>query len=138
MEPANRWNRRALLVVVAVGCWLVFSPVAVLVLYISGYHPARLTHPQVVGPDFDVPPRPSMTDEVTSHLRPQLLGRMTQRAVVEALRAKGPMSRADISRLTGISPTTVSSAVTQVLRAGLVEETDAAITGPGRPGKILR
>src|SRR2546430_7903514 len=79
-----------------------------------------------------------MSDEVTSHLRPQLLGRMTQRAVVEALRAKGPMSRADISRLTGISPTTVSSAVTQVLRAGLVEETDAAITGPGRPGKILR
>ena len=79
-----------------------------------------------------------MSDEVTSHLRPQLLGRMTQRAVVEALRGKGPMSRADISRLTGISPTTVSSAVTQVLRAGLVEETDAAITGPGRPGKILR
>lgn len=79
-----------------------------------------------------------MPDEVTSHLRPQLLGRMTQRAVVEALRGKGPMSRADISRLTGISPTTVSSAVTQVLRAGLVEETDAAITGPGRPGKILR
>ena len=79
-----------------------------------------------------------MPDEVTSHLRPQLLGRMTQRAVVEALRAKGPMSRADISRLTGISPTTVSSAVTQVLKAGLVEETDAAISGPGRPGKILR
>jgi N-acetylglucosamine repressor len=79
-----------------------------------------------------------MPDEVTSHLRPQLLGRMTQRAVVEALRVKGPMSRADISRLTGISPTTVSSAVTQVLKAGLVEESDAAITGPGRPGKILR
>src|SRR5262245_12272347 len=79
-----------------------------------------------------------MPEEVTSHLRPQLLGRMTQRAVVEALRAKGPMSRADISRLTGISPTTVSSAVTQVLKAGLVEETDVAITGPGRPGKILR
>lgn len=48
------------------------------------------------------------------------------------------MSRADIARLTGISPTTVSSAVTQVVRAGLIEETDAEITGPGRPGKILR
>lgn len=80
----------------------------------------------------------AISDEMTSNLRPQLLGRMTQRAVVEALRAKGPMSRADISRLTGISPTTVSSAVTQVVRAGLIEETDAEITGPGRPGKILR
>ena len=79
-----------------------------------------------------------MSDEFTSNLRPQLLGRMTQRAVVEALKAKGPMSRADIARLTGISPTTVSSAVTQVVRAGLIEETDAEITGPGRPGKILR
>lgn len=79
-----------------------------------------------------------MSDEITSHLRPQLLGRMTQRAVVEALKAKGPMSRAEIARLTGISPTTVSSAVTQVVRAGFIEETDAAISGPGRPGKLLR
>ncbi|QEL17177.1 ROK family transcriptional regulator [Limnoglobus roseus] len=79
-----------------------------------------------------------MSDEVTSNLRPQLLGRMTQRAVVEALKSKGPMSRADIARLTGISPTTVSSAVTQVVRTGLIEETDAEISGPGRPGKILR
>lgn len=79
-----------------------------------------------------------MADEITSPLRPQLLGRMTQRAVVEALKARGPMSRADISRITGISPTTVSSAVVQVLKAGFVEETDAEITGPGRPGKILR
>ena len=63
---------------------------------------------------------------------------MTQRAVVEALKSQGPISRADIARLTGISPTTVSSAVTQVLNAGYIEETDAEITGPGRPGKILR
>ncbi len=76
--------------------------------------------------------------EMTSHLCPQLLGRMTQRAVVEALKQTGPMSRADIARVTGISATTVSSAITQVLRAGFVEETDATITGPGRPGKILR
>lgn len=79
-----------------------------------------------------------MADEVTSHLKPQLLGRMTQRAVVETLLDRGPLTRADVARLTGISPTTVSSAVAQVLKAGLVEETDAAITGPGRPGKILR
>ena len=50
---------------------------------------------------------------------------MTQRAVVEALKSQGPISRADIARLTGISPTTVSSAVTQVLNAGYIEETDA-------------
>jgi predicted NBD/HSP70 family sugar kinase len=79
-----------------------------------------------------------MAEEMTSQLRPQLLGRMTQRAMVETLKAHGPMSRADISRLTGISPTTVSSAVVQLLKAGLVEETNALISGPGRPGKILR
>ncbi|MGL4422659.1 MAG: ROK family protein, partial [Gemmataceae bacterium] len=76
--------------------------------------------------------------ETTSRLRPQLLGRMTQRAVVEALRGNGPMSRAEISRITGISATTVSSAITQVLRGGYVEEADAEIVGPGRPGKLLR
>lgn len=79
-----------------------------------------------------------MAEEITSVLRPQLLGRMTQRAVVEALKARGPMSRADISRITGISPTTVSSAVMQVLKAGFVEETEAEISGPGRPGKLLQ
>ncbi len=79
-----------------------------------------------------------MKNAITSNLRPQLLGRMTQRAVVEALKSQGPISRADIARITGISPTTVSSAVTQVLNAGYIEETDAEISGPGRPGKILR
>jgi len=79
-----------------------------------------------------------MAGEVISLLRPQLLGRMTQRAVAETLKTHGPMSRADVARTTGISPTTVSSAVVQVLKAGFVEETDAEITGPGRPGKILR
>lgn len=79
-----------------------------------------------------------MPKEIKSPLRPQLLGRMTQRAVVEALKANGPMSRADLARLTGISPTTVSSAVVQVMKAGFVEECDAEISGPGRPGKILR
>jgi predicted NBD/HSP70 family sugar kinase len=79
-----------------------------------------------------------MSDEVTSQLKPQLLGRMTQRAVVEAIKTRGPMSRADIARLTGISPTTVSSAVNQVIRSGFIVERDAEITGPGRPGKILR
>ena len=79
-----------------------------------------------------------MKNAIISNLRPQLLGRMTQRAVVEALKSQGPISRADIARLTGISPTTVSSAVTQVLLAGYIEETEAEISGPGRPGKILR
>ena len=40
-----------------------------------------------------------MSDEITSLLRPQLLGRMTQRAVVEALKGGGPMSRAEVARL---------------------------------------
>lgn len=77
-------------------------------------------------------------DEVTSRVRPQLLGRMTQRAVVEALAAAGPLSRMDIARRTGISATTVSSAVALLAEAGFVEDDQRAVAGPGRPRQLLR
>lgn len=77
--------------------------------------------------------------DLFSKLRPALIGKMTQRAVLEALRAGGPMSRASLTRTTGISPTTVSNAVVSLLRSKLIEEGEA--DGPpalGRPGKRLR
>ena len=77
-------------------------------------------------------------DEVTSHVRPKLLGRMTQRAVVEALSAAGPLSRMDIARRTGISATTVSSAVGLLAEAGFVEDDERTVDGPGRPRQLLR
>ncbi len=77
-------------------------------------------------------------DAVTSHVRPKLLGRMTQRAVVEALNARGPLSRMDIARATGISATTVSGAVGLLVDAGFVEDDARTIDGPGRPRQLLR
>lgn len=76
--------------------------------------------------------------DLFSKLRPALIGKMTQRAVLEAMRAEGPLSRAGLTRSTGISPTTVSNAVAALLRAKLIEEGEA--DGPpalGRPGKRL-
>ena len=77
-------------------------------------------------------------EAVISHVRPKLLGRMTQRAVVEALNAAGPLSRMDIARRTGISATTVSGAVGHLVEAGYVEDDARHIDGPGRPRQLLR
>jgi N-acetylglucosamine repressor len=76
--------------------------------------------------------------DLFSKLRPALIGKMTQRAVLEALRAGGPMSRAGLTRCTGISPTTVSNAVAALLRSRLIEEGEAESPPVlGRPGKRL-
>ncbi|TMK28583.1 MAG: ROK family transcriptional regulator [Actinobacteria bacterium] len=50
--------------------------------------------------------------------------------VLESIRARPPISRAEISRLAGISKPTVSLALQSLLDAGLVRETSAE---PGRP-----
>lgn len=62
---------------------------------------------------------------------------MTVRKVLECLHEQGPLSRADVTRETGISAPTVSKAVTYLLESGLVEEGEAAENALGRPGKRL-
>jgi glucokinase-like ROK family protein len=61
--------------------------------------------------------------------------------VVEALRSRGTVSRADIARLTGLSRSTVSSLVTDLQATGLVVERDVAGapagTQGGRPPTLL-
>ncbi len=54
-----------------------------------------------------------------------------RRAITAMLAADGPMSRADLARGTGLSRTTVSSLVTELIGAGRVAET----TDRGRPHK---
>lgn len=54
------------------------------------------------------------------------------------LRARGPSSRAEIVRETGISAPTISKAVGSLLEAGLLEESDVtSSTTVGRPGRPL-
>lgn len=60
--------------------------------------------------------------------------------VVDALRARGAVSRADIARATGLSRSTVSSLVADLQAVGLVREgaaAGAASAQGGRPGVLL-
>jgi len=61
---------------------------------------------------------------------PPLLKDLNERTVLEAIRAAAPISRAEISRLVGISKPTVSLALQSLLTAGLVRETEPNGDGP--------
>jgi predicted NBD/HSP70 family sugar kinase len=64
-----------------------------------------------------------------------------RRALVAALSSGGPQSRADLARSTGLSRTTVSSLVTELIAAGQVVETSARGVphkgGSGRPPLLV-
>jgi N-acetylglucosamine repressor len=70
--------------------------------------------------------------------RPSLLRRLNEREVLAAIQARGPLSRAEITRCTGISGPTVGRAVAALLDGRLIEEGETRPTAPGRPGKVLR
>ena len=58
--------------------------------------------------------------------------------IVDALRHDGTASRAEIARQTGLSPSTVSTVITELQRAGLVVESTLAPAGrQGRPAAQL-
>src|SRR3954452_5307283 len=61
--------------------------------------------------------------------RPALLKDLNERAVLEAIRAGAPISRAEISRRARISKPTVSIALQSLLHAGLVREATAGPEG---------
>src|SRR5262249_38079134 len=56
---------------------------------------------------------------------PPLLPPLNARRVLETVRERAPISRAEISRSAGISKPTVSSALQSLLAAGLVREAEA-------------
>ncbi|MFY9254184.1 MAG: ROK family transcriptional regulator [Fuerstiella sp.] len=74
----------------------------------------------------------------SSHIQPGLLRKMTVRRILETLQQQGPLSRADLTRETGISAPTVSKAVVDLLESGLLEEGEAPDNALGRPGKRLQ
>ena len=61
---------------------------------------------------------------------PALLRALNERTVLDAVRAEGPISRAEVARKTGISRPTVSLVLRSLLEDGLVRETDH---DPDRP-----
>jgi N-acetylglucosamine repressor len=66
------------------------------------------------------------------------LRQLNERKVIEALQSRGPLSRAEIMRHTGISGPTVTRAVAALLEANLLEEGEFRAASLGRPGKVLR
>ena len=67
----------------------------------------------------------------TGRATPPLLRALNERTVLEAIRAGAPISRAEISRRSGISKPTVSLALRSLLDAGLVREAERGPDGPG-------
>src|SRR5581483_5028435 len=71
--------------------------------------------------------------------KPALLRQLNDRAVFELLLDRGQVSRAELTRHMGVSPTTASKIVARLVQAGLLEEVGvAAIARAGRPGRIYR
>ena len=73
-----------------------------------------------------------------SPVLPALLGRLNVRRVLEVVQRHGPLSRADVTRRSGVSAPTVSKAVESLLRSGLLEEAAPERPALGRPGRVLR
>jgi predicted NBD/HSP70 family sugar kinase len=69
------------------------------------------------------------TDQPPASAQPALLKDLNERAVLEAIRAGAPISRAEISRRARISKPTVSVALQSLLHAGLVREATESRTG---------
>src|SRR5439155_52319 len=67
----------------------------------------------------------------TSRAIPTLLRDLNERAVLETIRAGAPISRAEISRRSGISKPTVSLVLESLLEADLVREAAERPDGPG-------
>jgi N-acetylglucosamine repressor len=74
----------------------------------------------------------------TSKIQPTLLRQLNQQQVLTAIQSRGPLSRAEISRYTGVSFPTVTRAVASLIEARLLEEEDRQQTAIGRPSKLVR
>ena len=84
---------------------------------------------------------PSITARVSPvypTLRPAVVGKLNERRVLRLLQTRGPLSRAEVARGSGLSAPTVSKAVASLLKAGLLEEADATELARGRPAPKLR
>lgn len=71
-------------------------------------------------------------------IRPALVGKLNERQVLRVLQLRGPLSRAEVARESGLSAPTVSKAVASLIKVGLLEETDATELARGRPAPKLR
>ena len=67
----------------------------------------------------------------------RLMKQLNRKAVLTAVRERGPISRAELAALTGLSQPAVTAIVRDLLRLGLVEEKGLGQSSGGRPPILL-
>ncbi|MFS0725321.1 ROK family protein [Paenibacillus sp. 1P07SE] len=73
-----------------------------------------------------------------SNGNPQLIRSINERRILQLILGQPTLSRAEISRLTGLSKPTVSAAVKSLLELGLIEEIGQGSAGAGRKPTLVR
>lgn len=68
----------------------------------------------------------------------QLVRAINRSMVLDAVRESGPISKAGIARLTGLSQATVGAIVPSLVDHGLVSESEPSAAGIGRPATLLQ
>src|SRR5690348_17524906 len=68
--------------------------------------------------------------------RPSLIRAMNEQLLLEQIRQRGPCSRAELARVSGLSKPTVSLALDNVERAGLVRIAGQRTGVPGRSARL--
>lgn len=89
-----------------------------------------------------VPSRRRADDSTRSSAAVDPLREINRRRVLESFSELGPLSQADLTRITGLSRTTISSIVSDLRDDGLITRSEAAETGTvgrgrGRPAAML-
>lgn len=79
-----------------------------------------------------------MTQDPVLIGRPRLLRQTNAQVLLRLLRAKGPCSKADLVRASGLSAPTVTNVVAHLASAGLIEPIGEGDSTGGRPPDILR
>ena len=87
------------------------------------------------GPASALPP-PENSGAILFAARPSLIRAMNEQLLLEHIRQRGPCSRAELARVSGLSKPTVSLALASLLGAGLVREVGRSTGGKG-PSAVL-
>ena len=80
--------------------------------------------------------RPDAAPPAPPTARPQLIRAMNEQAMLDHIRWSGPLSRADLARISGLSKPTVSLALSTLERSGLVRVAGTRTGVPG-PAAVL-
>jgi predicted NBD/HSP70 family sugar kinase len=81
-------------------------------------------------------PPPENSGSVLFAARPSLIRAMNEQLLLEHIRQRGPCSRAELARVSGLSKPTVSLALDNVERAGLVRIAGQRTGVPGRSARL--